>query len=101
MAVPAPPPRSEPARALDCPGRGAAIQDGQRTGLARCPGVWVLGMEVIMRTIGFVILALGLLAVPLAIDAQQVGKVYRIGFLRRMSPEPVDFEAFRQGLREL
>src|SRR6516165_5646339 len=49
----------------------------------------------------FVAGSLALLVVPLTAQAQQAGKVYRIGFLRRTSPEPIDFEAFRQGLREL
>jgi putative ABC transport system substrate-binding protein len=49
----------------------------------------------------FVSGTLGLLAAPLAADTQTVGKVYRIGFLRRTSPEPAAIEAFRQGLREL
>jgi putative tryptophan/tyrosine transport system substrate-binding protein len=46
-------------------------------------------------------LTIGLLAAPLAVDAQTVRKVYRIGFPRRTSPEPAGIEAFRQGLREL
>ena len=49
-------------------------------------------------------LAGGLLAAPLAADAQQAGKVYRIGVLSPFSssfvPGP-SFEAFRQTLREL
>jgi ABC-type uncharacterized transport system substrate-binding protein len=49
----------------------------------------------------FLAASFGLLAAPLVADAQTVGRVYRIGFLRRTSPEPADFEAFRQGLREL
>src|SRR2546425_6736227 len=48
-------------------------------------------------------LAGGLLAAPLAAEAQQAGKVYRIGFLSyrgcRASLDPND--AFRQGLREV
>ena len=48
-----------------------------------------------------VALAGTLLVPPLAAQAQQVGKVYRIGFLRA-SPLPKDLaEAFQQGLREL
>ena len=45
----------------------------------------------------------GLLAVPLAADAQQAGKVYRIGMLERTSPgtNAANLEAFRRGLREL
>ncbi len=46
---------------------------------------------------------LGLLAAPLAAEAQQPGKVYRIGFLSASSgtSNPRILEAFRQGLREL
>ena len=46
---------------------------------------------------------LGLLAAPLAAEAQQVGKVPRIGFLSLTSPSdrPPLLDAFRQGLREL
>ncbi len=45
----------------------------------------------------------GLLAAPLAAGAQQVGKVYRIGYLSAGSAtsNPRVIEAFRQGLREL
>ena len=40
-----------------------------------------------------------MLAVPLGVEAQQTGKVYRIGFLRS-GPPPREFvEAFQQGLR--
>jgi hypothetical protein len=46
-------------------------------------------------------LGLALLAAPLAAEAQQTGKVVRIGFLRAASPQPADLEAFRQGLRDL
>ena len=55
-----------------------------------------------LRTIGlFVILALGLLAGPLPAQAQQAGKVYRIGYLHfRAGPNATD-EAFLQGLRDL
>ena len=44
-----------------------------------------------------------LLAAPLAADAQQAGKVPRIGFLSLTSPSdrPPLLDAFRQGLREL
>ena len=48
-----------------------------------------------------IVLALGTLVAPLDAKAQQAGKVYRIGLLRRTAPEPAEFEAFRQGLREL
>jgi len=50
-----------------------------------------------------VVLALGLLAAPLAAEAQQAGRVPRIGFLGSTSPSdrPPLLDAFRQGLREL
>ena len=46
---------------------------------------------------------LSLLAAPLAADAQQAGKVPRIGYLEVTSPSdrPSLLDAFRQGLREL
>ena len=51
-----------------------------------------------LRTIGLIsTLVLGLLAAPLHVEAQQPGKVYRIGYLRG-SPRHV---AYRHGLREL
>ena len=56
-----------------------------------------------LRSIGLIVtLALGILAAPLAAGAQQVGKVYRVGFLWD-SPTvfPDAIEAFRQGLRDL
>ncbi len=58
-----------------------------------------------LRTIGLSgTLVLGLLAGPLPSEAQQVGKVYRIGFLdlrlRSTTTDPRHV-AFRQGLREL
>jgi len=48
-------------------------------------------------------ITLGLLAAPLAAEAQEAGKVYRIGVL---DPTPValnvaNLDAFRQGMREL
>ncbi|HEX5913779.1 MAG TPA: ABC transporter substrate-binding protein [Rubrobacter sp.] len=47
--------------------------------------------------------AAALLAAPLAADAQQAGKVHRIGFLGVSSPSdrPLLLDAFRQRLREL
>ncbi len=57
-----------------------------------------------LRTIGLIsTLALGLLAGPLAADAQQAGKVYRIGYLFTGSTasEKSLLAAFQQGLREL
>jgi putative ABC transport system substrate-binding protein len=48
-------------------------------------------------------LAGGLLAAPLAAEAQPAGKVYRIGYLAAGSgmSNPRNLEAFRQGLRDL
>src|SRR5712692_10821506 len=46
-------------------------------------------------------LTLGTLAAPLAAEAQQAGKVYRIGYLTAASRFDLFSEAFRQGLREL
>jgi len=56
-----------------------------------------------LRTIVLlVILALGILATPLAADAQQAGKVSRVGVLLPRGPVPVPaLEPFRQGLRDL
>ena len=57
-----------------------------------------------MKRIGLILtLVLGVLLAPLAADAQQTAKVYRIGIL---PPGPIServhlWEAFRQGLREL
>ena len=45
--------------------------------------------------------ALGLLAAPLATDAQQAGKLYRIGYLETGVMRPLPWEAFRERLREL
>ena len=46
----------------------------------------------------------GLLAAPLAVEAQPAGKVYRIGYLSNSPPNTLEIsrlhEAFRQGLRE-
>ena len=49
----------------------------------------------------FVTGSIALLATPLAVEAQQAGKVYRIGFLRAGEPPKLWIEEFRQGLREL
>ena len=43
----------------------------------------------------------GLLAAPLAAEAQSAGKVYRIGVLSPGAAPPGPLEALRQGLREL
>ncbi len=57
-----------------------------------------------LRTIGLIsTLALGLIAGPLPAEAQQAGKVYRIGYLSPVDPatESTRAEAIRQALREL
>ena len=46
-------------------------------------------------------LAGALLTAPLAAEAQQAGKVYRIGFLRNGPPPETFVEGLRKGLREL
>ena len=50
-----------------------------------------------------VAVALGVLAVPLATEAQQLAKLYRVGYLTAgpISPRMDLVEAFRQGLGEL
>ncbi len=55
------------------------------------------------RKVLVLILALSLLVVPLAADAQQANKVYRVGVLGGVSPQtlPGSIEAFRQRLRDL
>jgi putative ABC transport system substrate-binding protein len=53
------------------------------------------------RAVRTIILAIALLVTPLATEAQQVGRVPRIGILRSGSPPDPFVEAFRQGLREL
>jgi hypothetical protein len=57
-----------------------------------------------MRLIGLaVVLSVSLAIVPLVVEAQQSGKVYRIGVLETMSAtlNTANLDAFRQGLREL
>jgi putative ABC transport system substrate-binding protein len=46
-------------------------------------------------------LTLALLSAPAGVEAQQAGKVYRIGFLRVGAPPAAWIEGLRQGLREL
>jgi hypothetical protein len=46
-------------------------------------------------------IGLSLLVTPLAAEAQQAGKVYRIGYLSIASGPSPRTEALRQGLREL
>jgi putative ABC transport system substrate-binding protein len=47
------------------------------------------------------VLALGIFGAPLAGQAQEAGKVNRVGFLRVGEVPPTYLEGFRQGLREL
>ena len=58
-----------------------------------------------LRTIGLIVtLVFGLLAGPLPTEAQQAGKVHRIGYLTNRPVSPATnprLIAFRQGLREL
>jgi putative tryptophan/tyrosine transport system substrate-binding protein len=54
-----------------------------------------------LRGVLIVALALSLLTSSITAPAQQPENVYRIGYLRRASPEAAHLEAFRQGLREL
>ncbi len=63
----------------------------------------VATIERLRTIVLFVILTLGLLAAPLPTEAQQAGKVYRIGYISPgfSSGTPVRTEAFRHGLREL
>jgi putative ABC transport system substrate-binding protein len=55
------------------------------------------------RAVQILALALSLLAAPLAVEAQQAGKVYRIGFLGNSTAalEANLVGPFREGLREL
>src|SRR5712691_5386197 len=55
-----------------------------------------------MRLIGLAVV-LSLVLAPLSAEAQQTGKVYRIGVLETSSPalNTANLDAFRQGLREL
>ena len=53
-----------------------------------------------LRTIGLIVtFALGILLAPLAAEAQQAGKVYRIGVLGTVDSPP--WQTFRQALGEL
>jgi putative ABC transport system substrate-binding protein len=57
-----------------------------------------------MRVIGLaVVLTLSLFLAPLAVNAQPLQKVYRIGILERTSPtnNAANLDGFRRGLREL
>jgi len=67
----------------------------KRAGLLRI-GKWTIGLALRVVTV----LALVLLTAPLAAEAQKVGKVPRIGYIRAEAPPAADIETFRQGLRE-
>ena len=56
-----------------------------------------------MRTALTVVLALGLLATPPAVRAQQAGKIYRIGILETIpaARNAANLDALRKGLRDL
>jgi putative ABC transport system substrate-binding protein len=56
---------------------------------------------VLVKRLAVVLLALALLAAPLAGEAQQAAKVYRIGFLETGVLRPRAWEAFQERLREL
>jgi ABC transporter substrate binding protein len=61
----------------------------------------ILHRGAFMRRIGLaVVLAVSLFAVPLAAEAQQSGKVYRIGVLSLIAVQAYE-DIFRQSLREL
>src|SRR5262245_1472997 len=78
-------------------GRAPAACGGDAAGAA--------GREDVMRRLLALslLLALALLAAPLAAEAQQVARVYRIGFLMSSSPSavPTRVEEFRRGLHAL
>ncbi len=79
----------------------SAIPRLYRPGLVREPA---MKAKVKVRGVGFIlVLALGTLLAPLATDAQQKGKVYRIGFLGNSTAalEANLVGPFRDGLREL
>ena len=54
---------------------------------------------MIVRALLAAVLALGFLAAPLAVEAQQVGKVYRIGILANVSGGI--WRPFIEGLHDL
>jgi hypothetical protein len=60
-----------------------------------------------LSAVGLIVtLALAILMAPIAVEAQQPGKAYRIGFLSAYSPPPPSaptplLDAFWQQLREL
>src|SRR2546426_10896431 len=61
-----------------------------------------LGGPVIERRSFMAVMAGGVLAAPLAAEAQTAGKVYRVGILSTASPRSASiYQAFEQRLREL
>src|SRR4029453_558565 len=86
-----------------CPSSSTTPQRGPHDRPARFPAA--LPTEVRMRRIGLaVVLAVSLPLVPLAGEAQQAAKVWRIGWLGLTPPTSPPFqrisEAFLQGLRD-
>ena len=71
-------------------------------GPAVAPAAGRSGDRVMDRRMFLVTVAGGLLAPPLAVDAQPAAKVYRIGMLERTSPaiNAANLDAFRRGLRD-
>jgi putative ABC transport system substrate-binding protein len=71
--------------------------------LAQKAVVGLVPDALLRRTILLVLLVLGLLAVPLAAEAQPAGRVPRIGILPGgpLAPRVHQWDAFRQTLREL
>ena len=54
-----------------------------------------------MKRREFISVAVAVLVAPIAAEAQQAGKVYRLGFLRAGEPPKFWIDEFREGLREL
>jgi len=50
--------------------------------------------------LGVLLLVIALLVAPLAVDAQQAGRVWRIGFISTSTLVDAVVDGFRQGLRE-
>src|ERR1043165_3938844 len=58
-------------------------------------------MKLPLRNTELVLMIVALLTLAHSADAQQSGKIPKIGILRPGSPPDVNIEGFRQGLREL
>src|SRR5437867_12561692 len=56
-----------------------------------------------LKWLGLSVFAFVLVVAGMVAEAQQTGKVYRIGYLSpvTLSSDSIDIEAFRQGLRDL